>query len=220
MVWQFRYRLVISKLKHSAQSMHAQGEMIRFNRETGDREERVTTMNRLLNFCGLHWRLLISFVFEFVACMIHPISGISRDYRNEMMGRVVYYRFEAVCVSVMFIRLFHFLRLLSYWLQYSTYKRYLTETCENKGMVFLLLHDPSIHPGLFMFKENAAQNPELYLTSFLFVAIFCGGYLIRIAEVAASLAHAAYAWNNFWLALLAMTTSYYGDLAPITHYGR
>eukprot|EP00960_Hanusia_phi_P057516 763588-Hanusia_phi.AAC.5 len=220
MIWQFRYRLVVSKLKHSAQSLHAQGEMVRFNHGAEDREARVTKLKLLFDSCRMHWRLLLSFVLEFIACMIHPVSGITRDYRNEMMGRVVYYRFEAVSVSIMFVRLFHLLRLLSYSLQYSTYRRYLTETCENKGMIFLLLHDPCIHPGLFMFKENSAQNPELYLSSFLFVAIFCGGYLIRIAESPASLAHSSYAWNNFWLALLAMTTSFYGDLAPITHYGR
>ena len=43
---------------------------------------------------------------------------------------------------------------------------------------------------------------------------------VYAGETSANEVHATYIWNNFWLALLAATTSDYTSVPPKTHYGR
>jgi len=137
-----------------------------------------------------------------------------------MMGRVVFYRYESVCTSLMFLRAYHALRLYAL----HVHHRWLEETAyagrATKAVTLQVLIDTRIDVAAMALKHSLAQRPGVVVAQVVCLSVWCGGYLIRVAEAPGNAAHANNLSNNLWLACLALTTSHYGAVAPLTHYGR
>ena len=172
----------------------------------------------------MHWTqrgwMYAGFVVEMAVCAVHPLWWYANDYRNEMMGREVYYRFESVIASVMLVRAYHLLRLYLLHVQWRFLADRAAVKGETQGGTMQLLQDPRIDLVGFALKQAVAGRPAILVGLVLSLCVMCGAYLIRIGETPANSVHAEYVWNNLWLAVLALTTSDYGDVAPATHYGR
>jgi hypothetical protein len=172
----------------------------------------------------MHWSergwMYVGFVVELAVCAVHPLWWYANDYKNEMMGREVYYRFESVVASFMLVRAYHLLRLYLLHVQW----RFLADKAMAKGETqagtMQLLQDPRIDLVGFSLKQAVARQPGFLVALMLFLCAACGAYLIRIGETPANPEHSEYVWNNLWLSMLALTTSDYGAVAPVTHYGR
>ena len=83
-----------------------------------------------------------------------------------------------------------------------------------------VLTDTRIDVATMALKHSLVLQSTVVVAQVVCLSVCCGGYLIRVAEAPGNAAHAHELSNNLWLACLALTTSHYGDVAPLTHYGR
>ena len=187
MLVQFRHRLRFQRERaRLANRMRGMQEIAAGIQGKGSSEDDSTGLDSLLRAPAFAW-----FALELVLCAIHPVDGYARDYRNEIMGRTLYYRFEAVCASWMFVRAYHLVRL---YLLHAQCAYVNTGDRKADGASLQLLKDTRIHLVTFTLKRAVTERPSLILGLICGVLISGGSYLIRVGEAPASVVHARYLW--------------------------
>jgi potassium intermediate/small conductance calcium-activated channel subfamily N protein 2 len=73
---------------------------------------------------------------------------------------------------------------------------------------------------VFALKSANKISPYLIITLLLVFCVVLGGYLIRVCERGVPDTAFERVWNGGWVTILNMTTIGYGEIYPVTHFGR
>ncbi|EKX34444.1 hypothetical protein GUITHDRAFT_119369 [Guillardia theta CCMP2712] len=152
--------------------------------------------------------LFYEFFLEVIFCIVHPAPGIGFNITIQARGRDSVYNIESVLVAVMFLRMYTVWRYFRTWmfLRYSA-KNFASRMTE------------VVMDSKLAVKAILSDVPFETLAGCFVVLLFTLAYLLRIAEAPVNLEQVYY-WNQLWLILEAMMSTGYGDLYPITHFGR
>jgi hypothetical protein len=131
---------------------------------------------------------LLKLLGELVLCSVHTLPFFHVDFRNEALGRKVYYRSESVLCGFMFVRLYH----VYLFLEQSVFLNYfdLEDSYLLKDYnTVKLSHDCATNHTMLAFKVAMTRNPGLLIMMMVGLLLSSTTYIVRLAEGPAYMPH-------------------------------
>lgn len=157
--------------------------------------------------------LFFETIIEVAAIHVQSYPEIDSCYRSQTMNRVSYYYYDTTLTAIfLMIRILFFLRSMFYLSIFSSAKAF--RICFNNGTESNLL---------FTVKCEFQHARPRFVIIFVSLYILVFGFLIRLCErsfMQLTNFDWDYVWNAFWIVIVDMTSVGYGDIVPVTNFGR
>ena len=151
------------------------------------------------------------FLAEVFINLIFPYPVVDSQFTFKLLGKSIIYRGQTFLYSFNFLKIYHIYKLFGV---YSTYNSLLAEKyCDSSGF----------HASyMFAIKCDLKEKPFNILIFTLINVGLVLGILVRFFEAMDIESREDFAGfaNGIWLIFIALTTVGYGDLYPVTHFGR
>lgn len=157
--------------------------------------------------------LFFETIIEVAAIHVQSYPEIDSCYRSQTLSRVSYYYYDTTLTAIfLMIRTLFFLRSMLYLSIFSSAKAF--RICFNNGTESNLL---------FTVKCEFQHARPRFVIIFVSLYILVFGFLIRLCErsfMQLTNYDWDYVWNAFWIVIIDMTSVGYGDMTPVTNFGR
>jgi len=207
--------LIIVQFRLHGQLQCSQEKLVTKSPLDGGKEDPPSSRSKMTT----SWKDKVRLYFELVVNSIHTVPFVYYDFPLQMSGSTFYYRLESILCAVMLLRLYHVWRWVHMKVQFRYFNPEESYLLRDHATV-KMFQNSNISFRLLSIKVAIKRHPVEIISALTLSIIVTITYFIRIAEGPAYQKHSTYIWDQMWIVYVTLTTVGYGNIVPVTHFGR